>query len=334
VTRRGADAAPIYYAHRLVERQAQLRRDGRMPYLRPDAKSQITMRYVVGKPHSIDTVVLSSQHAREMSDGKTMKKEFVEGGNRAHHQAGADRPSGLKNTRYLVNPTAASWCGGPQGDCGLTAARSSSIPMVAPAARRRRVFGQGSVQGRSLGAYARVTIARTGRRRPRAASASAGRLRDRCRQADEHHHLQREGTGVISDEAISRSRSRALRPAAPRHRADAESAAAIYEKTAAYGHFGRDEPEFSWERADKAACWLTLRYQAPRCAASGVARAAEAKTVPANTPGIANFALTSAAFVCRPVLASAAASRLRTQRSAALIPATSARQRRLSARSL
>ena len=70
--------APIYYAHRLVERQAQLRKDGRLPYLRPDAKSQVTMRYVDGKPHSIDTVVLSSQHAPEMSDGKHMKKEFVD----------------------------------------------------------------------------------------------------------------------------------------------------------------------------------------------------------------------------------------------------------------
>jgi S-adenosylmethionine synthetase len=70
--------APIYYAHRLVERQAQLRRDGRLPWLRPDAKSQITMRYVNGKPHSIDTVVLSTQHAPEMSEGKVMKKEFTE----------------------------------------------------------------------------------------------------------------------------------------------------------------------------------------------------------------------------------------------------------------
>src|SRR5512140_3849998 len=70
--------APIYYAHRLVERQAQLRRDGRMPYLRPDAKSQVTMRYVDGKPHSIDTVVLSSQHAPEWSLGSKMKPEFEE----------------------------------------------------------------------------------------------------------------------------------------------------------------------------------------------------------------------------------------------------------------
>jgi 3-hydroxybutyryl-CoA dehydrogenase len=70
--------APIYYAHRLVERQAQLRKDGRLPFLRPDAKSQVTMRYVDGKPHSIDTVVLSSQHSPEMSDGTKMKPAFIE----------------------------------------------------------------------------------------------------------------------------------------------------------------------------------------------------------------------------------------------------------------
>ena len=69
--------APIYYAHRLVERQAQLRKDGRLPFLRPDAKSQVTMRYVDGKPHSIDTVVLSSQHSPEMSLGDKMLSVFL-----------------------------------------------------------------------------------------------------------------------------------------------------------------------------------------------------------------------------------------------------------------
>ena len=81
--------APIYYAHRLVERQAQLRKDGRLPFLRPDAKSQVTMRYVDGKPHAIDTVVLSSQHAPEMSLGNTMTDAFYEAVIEEHHQAGA-----------------------------------------------------------------------------------------------------------------------------------------------------------------------------------------------------------------------------------------------------
>jgi S-adenosylmethionine synthetase len=111
--------APIYYAHRLVERQAQLRRDGRMPYLRPDAKSQVTMRYVDGKPHSVDTVVLSSQHAPEMSDGKKMLPEFVEAV--IENIIKPVIPAAwLKNTRYLINPTGRFVIGGPQGDCGLT----------------------------------------------------------------------------------------------------------------------------------------------------------------------------------------------------------------------
>src|SRR5690606_23002951 len=71
--------APIYYAHRLMERQAQVRKDGRLPFLRPDAKSQVTMRYVDGKPHSIDTVVLSTQHHPDQSaSGTTMKASFIE----------------------------------------------------------------------------------------------------------------------------------------------------------------------------------------------------------------------------------------------------------------
>jgi S-adenosylmethionine synthetase len=111
--------APIYYAHRLVERQAQLRKDGRMPYLRPDAKSQVTMRYVDGKPHSIDTVVLSSQHAPEYSLGQKMKPEFVEAVIEQIIKPVLPN-EWLKNTKYLVNPTGRFVVGGPQGDCGLT----------------------------------------------------------------------------------------------------------------------------------------------------------------------------------------------------------------------
>ena len=95
--------APIYYAHRLVERQAQLRKDGRLPFLRPDAKSQVTMRYVDGKPHSIDTVVLSSQHSPEMSNGTTMKQEFVDAVIEEIIKPVLPK-EWLQNTRYLVNP--------------------------------------------------------------------------------------------------------------------------------------------------------------------------------------------------------------------------------------
>jgi S-adenosylmethionine synthetase len=112
--------APIYYAHRLVERQAQLRRDGRMPFLRPDAKSQVTMRYVDGKPHSIDTVVLSSQHSPDQSETPTkMKASFIEAVIEEIIKPVLPK-EWLKDTRYLINPTGRFVVGGPQGDCGLT----------------------------------------------------------------------------------------------------------------------------------------------------------------------------------------------------------------------
>ena len=112
--------APIYYAHRLMERQAQLRKDGRLPFLRPDAKSQVTMRYLDGKPHSIDTVVLSTQHSPDQSENQThMKASFTETIIEEIIKPVLPK-EWLKNTRYLVNPTGRFVIGGPQGDCGLT----------------------------------------------------------------------------------------------------------------------------------------------------------------------------------------------------------------------
>src|SRR6476659_6581186 len=111
--------APIYYAHRLVERQAMLRKDGRLPWLRPDAKSQVTFKYVDGKPSEIDTVVLSTQHAPEMSDGTKMKKEAIDAVIEMVIKPVLPKQL-LKNTKYLVNPTGRFVVGGPQGDCGLT----------------------------------------------------------------------------------------------------------------------------------------------------------------------------------------------------------------------
>ena len=112
--------APIYYAHRLVERQAQLRKDGRLPFLRPDAKSQVTMRYVDGKPHSIDTVVLSTQHSPDQSETQTkMKASFIEAVIEEIIKPVLPK-EWLKDTKYLINPTGRFVIGGPQGDCGLT----------------------------------------------------------------------------------------------------------------------------------------------------------------------------------------------------------------------
>jgi len=107
--------AAIYYSHRIMERQAQLRKDGRLPWLRPDAKSQITLKYVDGKVHSVDTVVVSTQHAPEMQHAAireavieeiikpVLPKELIKG-----------------DINYLINPTGRFVIGGPQGDCGLT----------------------------------------------------------------------------------------------------------------------------------------------------------------------------------------------------------------------
>ena len=112
--------APIHYAHRLVERQAQLRKSGKLPFLRPDAKSQVTMRYVDGKPHSIDTVVLSSQHAPDQSETMTkMKASFIEAVIEEIIKPVLPK-EWLKDTRYLVNPTGRFVIGGPQGVCGVT----------------------------------------------------------------------------------------------------------------------------------------------------------------------------------------------------------------------
>ena len=106
---------PIYLAHRVVERQSQLRRDGRLNWLRPDAKAQVTIRYVDGKPHSIDTVLLSTQHAPEMVL-ETIREAVIE------DIIKPVLPQELikGDIKYLVNPTGRFVIGGPQGDCGLT----------------------------------------------------------------------------------------------------------------------------------------------------------------------------------------------------------------------
>ena len=106
--------AAIHYAHRIVERQSELRKDGRLPWLRPDAKSQVTLRYVDGRPVSIDTIVLSTQHAPEMQH-KEIEEAVIESIIKPVVPA-----EWLKDTRFLVNPTGRFVIGGPQGDCGLT----------------------------------------------------------------------------------------------------------------------------------------------------------------------------------------------------------------------
>jgi S-adenosylmethionine synthetase len=240
--------AAIYYAHRIVERQSQLRKDGRLPWLRPDAKSQVTLRYVDGQPSSIDTIVLSTQHAPEMSH-KDIEEAAIESIIKPAVPA-----EWLKNTRYLVNPTGRFVIGGPQGDCGLTG-RKIIVDTYGGACPH----GGGAFSGKDpskvdrSAAYACRYVAKN--------IVAAGLARQCQIQVSYAIGVAKpinitvytEGTGKISDEKIAElvSRHFDLRPKGIVQMLDLLRP--IYRKSAAYGHFGRDEPEFSWERTDKAA---------------------------------------------------------------------------------
>ena len=240
---------PIHLAHRLVERQADLRRDGRLNWLRPDAKSQVTLRYVDGKPDSIDTIVLSTQHSPDISLEKlreavieeiikpVLPKELIKG-----------------EIKYLVNPTGRFVIGGPQGDCGLTGRK-----IIVDTYGGSAPHGGGAFSGKDpskvdrSAAYAGRYVAK---------NIVAAGLASKCLVQISYAigvaqptsvMVSTYGTGKISDEKIAElvrthfdlrpkgivKMLNLLRP--------------IYRKTAAYGHFGREEPEFTWEATDKAA---------------------------------------------------------------------------------
>ncbi len=246
--------APIYYAHRLVERQAQLRKSGKLPFLRPDAKSQVTMRYVEGKPHSIDTVVLSTQHDPDQSiDMKTLKPSFYEAVIEEIIKPVLPK-EWLVNTKYLINPTGRFVIGGPQGDCGLTG-RKIIVDTYGGACPH----GGGAFSGKDpskvdrSAAYAARYVAK---------NVVAAGLAKQCQVQVAYAigvakpmniTVYTEGTGVISDEKLSAlvAEHFDLRPKGIIQMLDLLRP--IYQKTAAYGHFGRDEPEFTWERTDKVA---------------------------------------------------------------------------------
>jgi len=239
----------IYLAHQAVQRQSQLRHDGRLSWLRPDAKSQVTIRYVDGKPHSIDTVVLSTQHAPEMTLEAIreavieeilkpiLPKELIKG-----------------NINYLVNPTGRFVVGGPQGDCGLTG-RKIIVDTYGGAAPH----GGGAFSGKDpskvdrSAAYAGRYVAK---------NIVAAGLASKCLVQVSYAigvakptsvMVDTYGTGKISDDKLTELvlRHFDLRPKGIVNMLDLLRP--IYEKTAAYGHFGREEPEFTWERTDKAA---------------------------------------------------------------------------------
>ncbi len=238
----------IYLSHRLMERQSELRKDGRLPWLRPDAKSQVTIRYADNRPVAIDTVVLSTQHAPEMSHAQiqeaviehiikpVLPKELVKG-----------------EIRYLVNPTGKFVIGGPHGDCGLTG-RKIIVDTYGGAAPH----GGGAFSGKDpskvdrSAAYAARYVAK---------NIVAAGLATRCLvQVSYAIGIARPtsvmittyGTGKLPDERIAAlvERHFDLRPKGIVQMLDLLRP--IYTRTAAYGHFGRDEPEFTWEATDKA----------------------------------------------------------------------------------
>jgi S-adenosylmethionine synthetase len=246
--------APIYYAHRLMERQAQLRRDGRLPFLRPDAKSQVTMRYVNGKPHSIDTVVLSTQHSPDQSESQTkMKTSFNEAIIEEIIKPVLPK-EWLIDTKYLINPTGRFVVGGPQGDCGLTG-RKIIVDTYGGACPH----GGGAFSGKDpskvdrSAAYAARYVAK---------NVVAAGLATQCQVQVAYAigvarpmniTINTHGTGVIADDKIAAlvNEHFDLRPKGIIQMLDLLRP--IYEKTAAYGHFGRNEPDFTWEKTDRAA---------------------------------------------------------------------------------
>jgi len=240
---------PIYVAHRLMERHAELRKDGRLPWLRPDAKSQVSVRYVDGKPHHIDTVVISTQHREDVSH-EPLTEAVIE------EICKPVLPKNMvtKETRYLVNPTGRFVIGGPLGDTGLTG-RKIIVDTYGGYSRH----GGGAFSGKDpskvdrSGAYAARHVAKN--------IVAAGLARKCEIQVAYAIGVARPvsvlvdtfGTGTISDEKLATlvEKHFDLRPKGIVQALDLLRP--IYTKTAAYGHFGRDEPEFSWEALDKVA---------------------------------------------------------------------------------
>ena len=241
--------APIYYAHRLMERQAQLRKNGVLPWLRPDAKSQVTLRYENGKPVAIDAVVVSTQHApnialadlqeavREEIINHVLPEEWLHAG-----------------TQYHINPTGQFIIGGPMGDCGLTG-RKIIVDTYGGMAHH----GGGAFSGKDptkvdrSAAYAGRYVAK---------NIVAAGLADRCEIQISYAigvseptsiSVNTFGTGKLSDDAIVAlvRENFDLRPRGLIEMLDLRRP--IYQPTASYGHFGREAENFTWEKTDRAA---------------------------------------------------------------------------------
>jgi len=240
--------APIYYSHRLVEKQAELRRSGAADFLRPDAKSQISVRYEDGKPVSVDAVVLSTQHSADIEQEALrafVKREIIE------DVLPSDWLS--DNTKYHINPTGQFIIGGPMGDCGLTG-RKIIVDTYGGMARH----GGGAFSGKDpskvdrSAAYAGRYVAK---------NIVAAGLADRCEIQVSYAigvaeptsiSIDTFGTAKIAEDVIINliRKHFDLRPKGLINMLDLKRP--IYRPTAAYGHFGREQADFTWERTDKA----------------------------------------------------------------------------------
>jgi len=240
--------APLFYSHRLVERQAKLRKNGVLPWLRPDAKSQVTMRYENGKPVAIDAVVLSTQHSPNISLSdlrEAVLEEVIKPVLPAEwlHD----------KTLYHINPTGNFVIGGPMGDCGLTG-RKIIVDSYGGMARH----GGGAFSGKDptkvdrSAAYAGRYVAK---------NIVAAGLAAKCEIQVSYAigvaeptsiSINTFGTGKVGDDVIIKLVREIfdLRPRGIIEMLDLRRP--IYRETAAYGHFGRELPNFTWEKTDKA----------------------------------------------------------------------------------
>jgi len=240
--------APIFYSHRLVEKQAQLRKSGVLPWLRPDAKSQVTLRYENGKPVAVDAVVLSTQHSPDVKQSEIHEavRELI-----INHVLPAEWLH--KDTQYHINPTGQFIIGGPVGDCGLTG-RKIIVDSYGGMARH----GGGAFSGKDpskvdrSAAYAGRYVAKN-----LVAASIADRLEIQVSYAigvaePTSISVNAFGTGKLPDADIVRlvREHFDLRPRGLIEMLDLKRP--IYRQTAAYGHFGRELPDFTWEKTDKA----------------------------------------------------------------------------------
>jgi S-adenosylmethionine synthetase len=240
--------APITFSHRLVKRQAHVRKNGTLPWLRPDAKSQITFRYEDGRPTGIEAVVLSTQHDPEISQ-QDLREAVLE----TIIQPTLPKEWLNEKTRYHINPTGRFVTGGPVGDCGLTG-RKIIVDTYGGMSRH----GGGAFSGKDpskvdrSAAYAARYVAK---------NVVAAGLADRCEVQLSYAigvaeptsvYVETFGTGKVADEKLTTliRQHFNLTPYGIIEMLDLVRP--IYRSTAAYGHFGREESEFTWEQTDKA----------------------------------------------------------------------------------